>query len=157
MGKKLLASAAVTAGLSIALLGGVTPMATAAPAEAPLSAAATCSGAGCDGKDPYDSGCGGRSEAGRKASAKGTFILYYSSTCKTNWIETPSFAGGTPNLELTVWDRGRGKTVRFTAKPTAGRHYGNMVYSPGSSCAVGYADWNNGNNVWELTVRSSGC
>ena len=155
MGKKLLASAAATAGLSIALLGGVTTVASAAPAEAPISAAATCSGTSCDGKDPYDSGCGGRSESGRKSTAKGTFILYYSSTCKTNWIETPNFAGGTPNLEMTVQDRGRNKLVRFASSPTPGRHYGNMVYSPGDSCAVGFADW--GGGAWEAVIESSGC
>lgn len=156
MGTKLLASAAATAGLSIALLGGVTTVASAAPAAAPISAAATCSGTGCDGKDPYDSGCGSRSESGRKATAKGTFILYYSGTCKTNWIETPNYAGGTPSLELTVWDKGRNKIVRYDAKPTAGRHYGNMVYSPGSSCAVGLADWDS-DSTWEVAIESSGC
>lgn len=151
---KLLAGAATTAGLSIALLGGVTPAATA---EAPVSAAVTCTGTGCDNKDPYATGCGAsRVESGRKATTKGTFILYFSRTCQTNWIETPNFAGGTPSLELTVWDRARNKTVRFNAPPTRGRHWGNMVYSPGTSCAVGFADWD-ADSAWEVIIESSGC
>ncbi|MDX8032452.1 hypothetical protein SK803_19750 [Lentzea sp. BCCO 10_0856] len=120
---ELLATAAATAGLSIALLGGVRsvrpphrPRLRSRPPPRAAERAATA-------RTRTTAAAG----AGRKASAKGTFILYYSSTCKTNWIETPNFAGGTPNLEMTVWDQGRGKTVRFTAKPTAGRHYGNMV------------------------------
>ncbi|MGW4206779.1 DUF2690 domain-containing protein [Lentzea sp. NPDC004789] len=156
MGKKLLAGAAATAGLSIALLGGVTTVANAAPAQAPLSAAATCSGTGCDGKDPYDSGCGGgRSEIDRQSTSKGTFILYYSNTCKTNWVETPSFAGGTSYLELTVQDRNRDKLIRFHTSPTPGRHYGNMVYSPGDNCAVAYVDWDGG--LWDVILTSSFC
>ncbi|MFJ8964946.1 DUF2690 domain-containing protein [Lentzea sp. NPDC102401] len=156
MAKKLLAGAAAVVGLSIAMLGGVTA-ASAAPAEAPISAAATCSGAGCDHKDPYDYGCGAsRSKAGEKATARGTFILYYSSACRTNWIEVPSYAGGPPSLELSVWDGGRNKIVRYDAAPTAGRHYGNMVYSPGSNCSIGYADWD-ADVAWEVIIKSSGC
>lgn len=160
MGKKLLASAAATAGLSIALLGGVTTVASAAPAEAPISAAATCSGTGCDGKDPYDSGCGSsRVNAGERSTSKGRFILYYSSGCRTNWIETPNYAGGSTRpdgkLQLSAWDGGRGKQVDFWASSSAGRHFGNMVYSPGSSCARGLADWTYG--AWDVNIGSSGC
>ncbi len=54
-----------------------------------------------------------------------------------------------------MWDKGRDKIVRFASSPTPGRHYGNMVYSPGNSCAVGLADWNGG--PWEATIESSGC
>ncbi|MDX8052031.1 DUF2690 domain-containing protein [Lentzea sp. BCCO 10_0798] len=161
MAKKLLAGAAAVVGLSIAMLGGVTAGASAAPAAAPISAAVTCTGAGCDNKDPYDSGCGAsRVNAGQKATVKGTFILYYSSTCKTNWIEVPSYAGGSTRtdgkLELAAWDKGRGKFLRFLASSSAGRHYGNMVYSPGDSCAVGLGDWNGG-STWEVAIESSGC
>jgi uncharacterized protein DUF2690 len=154
---KLLAKTAVTVGASVAMLGGFASAASAAPAaEAPVTIAVTCSGTGCDGKDPYATDCdASKVEVGRKASSKGTFILYYSRTCKTNWIETPNFAGGTSRLELAVWDRGRDKFVTFPARPTPGRHWGDMVYSPGSSCAMGLADWNLGD--WDVIIPSSGC
>ncbi|MFS8101436.1 DUF2690 domain-containing protein [Lentzea alba] len=157
MKNKLLTSAAVTAGLTVAMLGGATASVSAAPTAAPVTAAVTCTGAGCDHKDPYDSGCGAsRVEAGRKASSKGTFFLYYSTVCKTNWIEVPNYGGGTPSLELSVEDTGRGKIVRYDARPTPGRHYGNLIYSPGSTCAFGLADWD-ADSTWEVIVPSSGC
>jgi hypothetical protein len=157
MGTRLPAGAAAAIGLSIAMLGGFTAVASATPAEASTSVAATCSAGGCDSKDPYDSGCGAtRVNSGQKATAKGTFILYYSNGCKTNWIETPNYAGGGTDLELTVLDKPRNKVIRFGASTSAGRHYGNMVYSPGSSCSVGLADWDT-DSTWEVAIESSGC
>jgi hypothetical protein len=133
--------------------------ASAAPAAAAADEAgitATCSGTACDNKDPVDSGCAASgSSVASKQTSKGTFHLYYSSTCKTNWVRVPNYAGGGTRLELSVWDVPRNKIVRYYASTSAGLHYGNMVYSPGSNCAHGFADWNGGN--WDVDVPSSGC
>lgn len=146
--------ALLAAGFGSVLL--IAPAQAAAAPATPPSVAATCSGTGCDHKDPVDYGCAASgSIVGSKQTAKGTFRLYYSSVCKTNWIQTPNYAGGGVDLELTVWDVPRNKVVRFPAPSTPGLHYGNMVYSPGNNCAHGLADWNGGD--WDVDIPSSSC
>ncbi|MET9629014.1 DUF2690 domain-containing protein [Lentzea sp. NPDC006480] len=152
MGNKLLTRTAAAIGLSVAMIGG---FATAA-------SAVTCSGAGCDRQDPYDTGCGAsRVVSGTKTSAKGTFRLYYSTTCKTNWIEVANYAGGSTatdgKLSLTAWDRARNEFAFFHTSPTPGRHYGNMIYSPRDSCGIGYAFWAPDPYTPEVRIASSGC
>jgi hypothetical protein len=147
------------------LVIGFALTASAAPvsevkAEDPVTVAVTCSGAGCDGKDPYASGCAATgNEVGTRNTSKGLFRLYYSGACRTNWIEIRNYAGGSSRpdgkLELTVWDVPRNKTVRYYASSTPGRHWGDMVYSPGSNCAWGFADWNGGD--WDVRVPSPSC
>ena len=122
--------------------------------------AVSCSGAGCDGKDPVDSGCAASAvNVGSQETRKGTFYLRYSRTCKTNWVHVGNYAGGSSardgKLNLTIDEITRNKTVRFLASPTPGAHYGNMVYSPGSNCAYGLAAWNEGE--WDMVIASSGC
>lgn len=138
----------------------VLAIAPAQASAAPSTALVSCSGTACDGKDPVNSGCAASgSIVGSRSTAKGTFRLYFSSVCRTNWVQTPNYAGGSTRpdnkLELTVWDVPRNKLVRFFASSAQGVHYGNMVYSPGSNCAHGYADWNGGD--WNVDIPSSSC
>ncbi|MBE3009036.1 DUF2690 domain-containing protein [Microbispora sp. NEAU-D428] len=65
----------------------------------PAQAAATCSGSGCNGKDPQTYGC--YSDAKPLASLSlnhgtSTMTLFYSRKCTANWarITTPSFSLG---------------------------------------------------------------
>jgi Protein of unknown function (DUF2690) len=134
--------------------------AAAGPPDAPVSIAVTCSGSSCDHKDPYNSGCAASGiNVNSRSTAKGTFYLRYSTVCRTNWIYTPNYSGGSTawhgKLELAVWDVPRNVVDRFLAPATRGVHYGNMVYSPGSNCAWGFADWSGGD--WDVRIPSSGC
>lgn len=145
MGKRLLSRAAAAFGISAMLVIGSALTASAAPvskAEDPVTVAVTCSGTGCDGKDPYASGCAASGDlVGSKNTSKGLFRLYFSDDCDTNWIEIRNYAGGSSRpdgkLELTVWDVPRNKTVRYYASSTPGRHWGDMVYSPGKQLRLG--------------------
>jgi hypothetical protein len=126
----------------------------------PTAAAVSCSGTGCDGGDPVNSGCGNSSVTSQHISTpKGDFYLKYSTVCKTNWVLVPNYAGGSSRpdnkLQLYVEDAGR-KGVSFWAPSTPGTHYGNMVYSPGTRCAIGAADWQ-ADATWEVVLRSSSC
>jgi len=150
--------ALLAAGFASVLL--IAPAQAAAAPAAPPVAAATCSGTGCDNKDPVNTGCASSgSSVASKDTAKGRFHLYYSSVCKTNWIRVGNYAGGSGRpdnkLQLTVWDAPRNKYVDFFASSSAGVHYGNMVYSPGNNCSWGMADWNLGG--WDVQLKSSSC
>jgi hypothetical protein len=148
-----ISSIAVAAAATMALSALLAPMASAAPAV-------TCSGTGCDKKDPAATGCDDSAiTVDTATSAKGTFILRYSTVCKTNWVHVGSYAGGSTRsdgkLELHLEDQTRRVSNSFLANPTAGTHWGNMLYSPGTNCAVGSADWNSGG--WDVVLSSSGC
>jgi hypothetical protein len=136
----------------------------AAPAvasAAPVSVAVTCSGTGCDNRDPAGTGCDDSAiTVDTQTSPKGTFLLRYSTVCHTNWVHVGSYAGGSTRgdgkLELHLEDHDRRVSNSFLAPASAGTHWGNMLYSPGDNCAVGAADWNGGTG-WEVVLTSSGC
>jgi hypothetical protein len=77
----------------------------------------------------------------RKSTGKGTFELRWSPKCQTNWIQVPHYSGGGSYLRFTVCDYAAGGPYCdvFTTQPTAGLHYGNMVYSRADNCARGVA------------------
>jgi hypothetical protein len=148
---------AIVAMVLTALLSGLVTQTASAD---PVSVAATCSGTGCDNRDPAQTGCDDSAiTVDTDATSKGTFLLRYSTVCRTNWVHIGSYAGGSSRpdgkLELRVEDHDRGVGFSYFASSTAGTHWGNMVYSPGSNCAVGSADWNLG--AWDAVMSSSGC
>ncbi|SES28165.1 DUF2690 domain-containing protein [Lentzea albida] len=127
-----------------------------------VASAATCSGTGCDNRDPEVTGCAsGATTVGSSSTAKGLFELRYSSACGTKWVRFSAYQGGSTrpgkDLQLTVWDRPRNKYVDFFASPAAGAHWGNMVYSPGATrCGWGQADWNGG-ATFDANAKASTC
>ncbi len=86
-------------------------------ASAPAAFAATCSGTGCDGKDPYSSGCAGsgasyyvaetapliNASTGVASNSYGYIQLWWSNTCHTNWARmVVNVSGATLGLEDVV-------------------------------------------------------
>jgi len=141
--------------VAAAVVSAPASQAAPAPARAPV----TCGGTRCDNKDPANTGCdAGARTVDSVRTSKGTFDLRYSTACRTNWVRVTNYAGGSTRpdrkLELTVWTRRA--TVRFHASASAGSHWGNMIYSPGSECAQGGADWNGGSS-FDAHLKSSGC
>jgi len=165
----------LTVALGFALLGSAllsAPLAASAdPGHAagavqavPASAAplATCSGAGCDNRDPEVTGCSAdaRNASGPNAvenSPWGIVELRFSPTCQTNWVRVRNYPGGTDGVRIVVRDVPRNKTVPFNASTTAGTHFGNMVFSPGSNCATGTVAFIAPLSVPDVLVSSSGC
>lgn len=145
--------------MGAALLTGA-PIASAA-AHLPANAAwrhASCSGTGCDNKDPVNTGCArGARPVASKNTGKGLFELYWSSACQTNWVQVNNYAGGGDYLKFKTSDMDRPFYGHvFTASTKTGLHYGDMVWSPGKNCAEGHADWiNNGHD--EVIMKSSSC
>jgi hypothetical protein len=123
---------------------------------APDAQAASCSGRGCNGKDPVQAGCSAGTTIADTAPmfTSGTAELRWSPTCKTNWVRVVNYAGGQSALRITVWtgsDR-----VGFPAPGTPGTHWGNMVHAPG--CArgeVAYVDRDGSHHTARLA--SSDC
>src|SRR5688572_8659585 len=72
---------------------------------APDAQAASCSGRGCNGKDPADTGCSAGSTVADTAKmfTSGTAELRWSPTCRTNWVRVVNYAGGQGALRITVW------------------------------------------------------
>ncbi|MCG5219363.1 DUF2690 domain-containing protein [Streptosporangium sp. KLBMP 9127] len=140
-----------------ALFGTALLGAQATPVNA---AAVTCSGYGCDHKDPVDTGCSaGSTVVDKKSTAKGVFELRWSPNCQTNWVRTPGYAGGGQYLKFTVCDYTASGTAfcdSFSTQPTKGLHYGNMVYSRSQNCARGRAYWGSG-GANQVLLASSKC
>jgi hypothetical protein len=144
--------AGAAAAIGLAVLSPSAAVAETATAPLPL-----CSGTSCDNKDPVDSGCAASGVVvDSQTTAKGTFRLYYSTACETNWIQVGNYAGGGPHLYMDVCDLDRPECVAFNSGTNPGLHYGNMVYSPGSNCAKGYADYDS-DTVYEVVLESSSC
>jgi hypothetical protein len=150
------------AALLVAACASMMSVLPAVASAAPVEAAATCSGTGCDNKDPEVTGCAaGAITAASVSSPKGRVELRYSPTCGTKWVRIPNYAGGSSRpdgkLQIRVWDRPRDVYVNFWASAGAGSHWGNMVYSPGATrCGWGQVDWNGG-SAWDAQVKASTC
>src|SRR4051794_20749828 len=104
--RRLTGAALAGTTMGAALLTGAPTASAAAPV--PANAAwrhASCSGAGCDNKDPVNTGCARRARAvASKNTAKGRFDLYWSSTCQTNWVQVNNYAGGGDYLKFKTSD-----------------------------------------------------
>lgn len=123
---------------------------------APDAQAVSCSGNGCNDKDPVAAGCSAGSTIADTTPmyTGGTAELRWSPTCKTNWVRISNYSGGNSGLRITVWSSSH--RVGFIAPRTPGNHWGNMVYAPG--CARGevlYVD--SGNDHHTARLASSDC
>ena len=103
----------VAAALCTALILGCGTLAASVPA----AFAATCSGTGCDGKNPYSYGCAGPgasyyvaettplidASTGVASNSYGYIQLWWSNTCSTNWTRmVVNVSGATLGLEDVV-------------------------------------------------------
>jgi hypothetical protein len=143
--------------LALFLTAFLSVLAAPSASAAPQAIQASCSGTGCDNKDPAATGCSsGSTTVDSQTTSKGTFELRWSPTCQTNWVRVANYAGGGPHLFLDVCDVDRGVCALFNAPTTAGTHFGNMVYSPGSNCAEGLVDYDS-DDTYEVVLTSSTC
>ncbi len=83
---------------------------------APLASAATCSGSGCNGKNPQTYGCAGDGDTVSNATASnGHYIeLRYSKKCKAVWVRGDHFS--TVKLEAGHYDKCGSWIVQKTVK-----------------------------------------
>jgi hypothetical protein len=143
--------------LALFLTAFLSVLAAPSASAAPQAIQASCSGTSCDNKDPVVTGCSSSATpVDSQTTAKGTFRLMWSPTCQTNWVQVNNYAGGGPHLFLDVCDIPRGVCVTWDAPTTAGRHYGNMVYSPSNHCAEGLVDYDS-DTTYEIILTSSTC
>jgi hypothetical protein len=157
--RRLAGAAAAGTTLGAALMVGASVASAAAhPPADPTSHRASCTGTGCDNKDPVRTGCArGARPVASKNTGKGRFALYWSATCQTNWVQVNNYTGGGDYLKFRISDMDRPFYGHvFTASTRRGLHYGDMVWSPGRNCAEGHADWvANGRD--EVVIKSSAC
>jgi hypothetical protein len=128
-------------------------MTTAGPA-----AAASCSGGGCNGLDPYATGC---AQGAYEVTSAGRFLqnpyggtngsvvhLFWSPSCQTNWAVVTQPGTCSDVLGTAVWANvtslSTGQTVSYVYQNKTAPTYvwGNMVYSPGPAQAYGDIDCN---------------
>lgn len=146
---RLRSSVACALGLATLILG-----ATMVVAPTMASASPSCSGSGCNGRDPYTSGCAqgayevtsaGRYLTNPYGGTNGSIVhLFWSPSCRTNWTvvtqrQSCSDIQGT-RVVANVLNRSTGQWVNYAygAKTAPTYVWGNMVYSPGP--AQGYGD-----------------
>lgn len=150
-------------GMLMATLAAAGLLTAVAPAYH-ASASVTCSGTGCNGLDPIQTGCGGfwdyPDDSQRVSDLEALYNLNtgnvvghvwldYSAACNTNWIEG-EFNDRNPNDGSWVESGVYGTTshgtygdgpVPFTYYGTGEAFWGNMIYSPG--CSWGFIDRHN--------------
>lgn len=149
------------AALLVAACASMMSVLPAVASAAPVEAAATCSGTGCDNKDPEVTGCADNAVTLASASTvKGRFELRRSITCNTYWVRFPNYAGGSTRpdgkIQLTVWDVSRDKYAHFFASSARGPHWGNMIYDAPPPCVWGMAHWTN-DGSWDVILKGPGC
>jgi hypothetical protein len=136
--------------MAAAIIGLALACSTIAVANPAL--AVTCSGRGCDNRDPAQTGCSsGSTVADAVNTRQGRMELRWSPACRTNWVRITGFTGDTQRIDINVWQRSTGITVRYLADPSPGTHWGNMVYSPG--CAKGTVT----TTILHVSLQSSDC
>lgn len=110
-------------------------------AHTQLIANASCSQTGCDGLDPYDSGCAGGTASYYVAAMAylpngvGYVQLWWSNTCQTNWARTvPSACYANAFAQIT---RLSDNMVKSSINRSCGETHTVQLYSPGTACAYG--------------------
>lgn len=146
------------AGLSAALVLGCGSLAVTAPA----ALAATCSGTGCDGTDPYSTGCAGGSASywvvettpliedstGVGNNSYGYVQLWWSQTCQTNWTRMVVNVSGVPaGMEEVILgttnSRGDYMEGPETFSGAAGAHLSKQIYAGSILAASSGSLWTN--------------
>lgn len=110
---------------------------------APSASAVTCSGHGCDGKDPIYTGCNQNAYLAKEYIMKDRYGIaiwdkvqvYYSRSCGTNWVRVTGnpYGGATYKMIQSLNPNG---TVMYNETETDygyGSSYSMMVYAPGST------------------------
>ncbi|MFC9692056.1 hypothetical protein ACFTSF_26125 [Kribbella sp. NPDC056951] len=128
------------------LVGLAILMAGLSPLSADAKTTATCSGTGCNNKDPYATGCnvGASPIHDFYPPGGGRFRMFYSGTCGTNWIQWDGAA-------VCTWKRVQSPYGSWTQweKDHATWSYSMQIYAPGNSWvqvewAVGSLAYGNG-------------
>jgi hypothetical protein len=111
----------------------------------------TCSGNGCNGLDPEQTGCAAdaytvKVSGGTVSFRTGYVELRYSPTCGTNWARVISTVG---NVQLTASIRRTNDGLFYFAVGSGTRLWSPMVYAPnvkakGCGSAINYGDCTEG-------------
>ncbi len=145
----------------VGLAGSVSIVAASASAGAATTYViphVTCSGTGCNGQDPYATGCASGAyeitSAGRYLTdpygdTNGSIIhLFWSPRCQTNWAVVTQPQSCSDSEGTAVWANVQNRTTGqwvdyvYQAKTAPTYVWGNMVYSPGPAWAYGDIDCN---------------
>jgi hypothetical protein len=126
------------------------------------SLAVSCSGSGCNGKNPVTTGCNQNAYLAAHYpfydnygiilspfSNKSPYMnVYYSRSCGTNWVQVTSNPyGGTTYKEIQVLKSNGGSGFLETENDKGyGSSYSMMVYAPGSTAI----------RVWSKLTNTSG-
>jgi hypothetical protein len=123
--------------LFTALITGILLVPAGAAQAAPSPGVmASCSGHGCDHRDPAAAGCAsGTTVADSAQTAYGRVEMRWSAACKTNWLRVPNLPGGVSGLVFDITERATGHYDVYRASTGPGAHWGNMIYAP--RCAYG--------------------
>lgn len=118
-------------------------------ASAPAAFAATCKGTGCNGSDPYSTGCAGtgasyyvaattpliKDSTGVRSNSYGYIQLWWSNTCSTNWTRMVVNVSGATGGEVVVsTSNGDCPSEISGAK---GVYLSCQLYAPGIPAAAG--------------------
>jgi Protein of unknown function (DUF2690) len=123
-------------GAMILIISPLILFSAATPAQA-----AGCSGMGCDGQDPVQTGCvnGAYTVASDYIYYFGTVIgrvdLRYSPTCETNWTRVISYIGP-QYLDAVVTEEDIGYHLNENLDNVT-NVYTDMIYAPSPICAQG--------------------
>jgi hypothetical protein len=128
----------------------------AAPVHGAL--AVSCSGAGCNGRDPYATGCAygayevtsaGRYLRNPYNGTNGSVVhIFWSPRCQTNWavVTQPTACSDSEGTVVfaNVENLSTGQWIDYAYRSTTAPTYvwGNMVYAPGPARAFGEIDCN---------------
>lgn len=114
-----------------------------------------------DHKDPYKTGCASGARVVETATINrrgygsvGSLKLWWSSKCKTNWIEARTPRAATGTIFVRAAD---GRRDSFTFKSGRTRHWGNMIMA-NNMCAWGGASiqWG-GKSGFGMTDTKGAC
>jgi hypothetical protein len=129
------------------------------------SYAVSCSGAGCNGKDPAATGCNQNAYLAKRypfydkygiilspySSSTPYMDIYYSRSCGTNWIRvTNNPYGGTTYKEIQVATPNG--FLETESDWGYGSSYSMMVYAPGSTAIRVWSRVKNTSNVTQATT-----
>jgi hypothetical protein len=144
-------------------------------ASAPAAFAATCSGTGCDAKDPYTTGCAGSGASyyvaettplisvatGVASNSYGYIQLWWSNTCHTNWTRmVVNVSGAASGYEDVVLDNPNSAGVSYYDNHfggAKGAYLTAQIYAPGIPAASdGYLYSSSGSILYYASVFQPG-
>lgn len=133
---KLMKWRGLIVGTIVLIISSLILFTAAMPAQA-----AGCSGMGCDGQDPVQTGCANSAYTiasdyiYRLGIVIGRVDLRYSPTCETNWTRTISYMGP-QTLDAVVTEEDIGYHLNEYLDNVT-NVYTDMIYAPSPICAQG--------------------